>query len=356
MAIVFADNFKTYGGDEANMLNGVWAELGSVTGFNDLVEDPDPNVTGSVLFQDGNNWRARARMVYPGAARAVAGMSVRLWMNSLPSDTSIGTPCILFEDGGGADLGGIRVMPDGSFSVRVIPWSSGDPVLASTAPVISANAWNHIEIKFTAGASGEIEIRVNGLTVLASTGLTWGNTNSVSSVVLMNSGNGNLNNEYSYWKDLIMWDTLGTSNNNFLGTCHVYTLIPDSDDTLTWTPSTGTTGYDLIDETLTLNDADYISAADPPPAPSVFTVSDLPPEIVGVKALLPFVRARKIDGGDGNVQMGLTVNASTDLGTDRPITTAFTYFWDVSELSPDTGFAWTPTEVNNVKLQIDRTV
>ena len=102
------------------------------------------------------------------------------------------------------------------------------------------------------------------------------------------------------------------------------------------------------------NDADFISAGDPPPSPAVFTVSNLPPDIVGVKALIPVVRARKIDGGDGNIQVGLTGTA-TDLGADRPITTAFTYFWDVSELSPDTAAAWTPVEVDAVKLQIDRT-
>lgn len=75
-----------------------------------------------------------------------------------------------------------------------------------------------------------------------------------------------------------------------------------------------------------------------------------------MSALIPVVRVRKTDGGDGNVQVGLNSNGDSDLGSDRPITTAFTYYWDVSEISPDTATAYTPVEVNAVTMTIDRTV
>lgn len=358
MSILFADNFKNYGNSTARMLDGIWAEIAGITGDTQLLEDPDPNETGYVLSQFGSNSSRRARMVYPGGGKTVAGFSVRFWVSSLPpSLSSWGQPRILFEDNVGTDITGIAFLPDGGIGVTNNVTSSPPTFLAFTGPVITANAWNHIEGKLTTGGAGAgaIEIRINGITVLNETGLTWSASTPVSSFVLYQTGTASTAGTRGYWKDLILWDTAGTVNNDFIGTANIYTLRPTSDVSLNWTPSTGTTGWDLIDENDPVSDADFISAADPPPSPAVFDVTDLPPDIVTVKALLPFVRTRKIDGGDGNVQLGLT-GTLTDLGTDRPITTAFTSYWDVSELSPDTGVSWTPTEVNNVNLEINRTI
>jgi hypothetical protein len=106
------------------------------------------------------------------------------------------------------------------------------------------------------------------------------------------------------------------------------------------------------------NDLTYMSAADNPlPSPMRFEMEDLPPDITSVRALISVIRHRKIDGGDGNVQTALSPNGTNwDNGADRPITTAFQYDFDVSEISPATGSSWTPVEVDNLKLRIDRTL
>jgi hypothetical protein len=158
-----------------------------------------------------------------------------------------------------------------------------------------------------------------------------------------------------YVKDFVAWDTAGSQNNDFLGSVQVYTLQLDGDVSFNWDTSSGTVGYELIDE-LTPDDAGYISAGDPPPAASEFGFENLPVDITSVKGLLTVARMRKTDGGDGQVQMGLLSGVDADLGTDRPITTAFTYYWDVSELNPTTLAAWTPTEVDDAVVTIDRTV
>jgi hypothetical protein len=106
------------------------------------------------------------------------------------------------------------------------------------------------------------------------------------------------------------------------------------------------------------NDLTYMSAADSPlPSPMRFEMEDLPPDITSVRALISVTRHRKIDGGDGNVQTALSPNGTNwDNGADRPITTAFQYDFDVSEVSPVTSLPWTPVEVDNLKLRIDRTL
>lgn len=103
-------------------------------------------------------------------------------------------------------------------------------------------------------------------------------------------------------------------------------------------------------------DLSYLSADDTPPAPMQFQLQDLPPDVTSVRAILPVVRARKIDGGDGNIQTSLISNGDFANGVDRPITTAFTYYFDVNELSPDTGNPWTPVEFDAAMSQISRTL
>ena len=63
----------------------------------------------------------------------------------------------------------------------------------------------------------------------------------------------------------------------------------------------------------------------------------------------------KTDGGAATVQMSMRSNGSDDAGADNAITTAATYWYDISEIDPDTATAWTPTSVNNSLLVVDRT-
>jgi hypothetical protein len=158
-----------------------------------------------------------------------------------------------------------------------------------------------------------------------------------------------------FYKDMVFWDNSGSQNNDFIGSVIVKHLRPNEDVALNgWTTSSGSTGFNLINVSPP-NDATFIQADDTLPGIAQFDIDNLPPDIVTVRALIPITRSRKIDGGDGNLQTGLT-GTLTDLGADKPITTAFTYRWDVSELSPDTGTAWTPVEVDAVRFDIDRTL
>jgi hypothetical protein len=86
-------------------------------------------------------------------------------------------------------------------------------------------------------------------------------------------------------------------------------------------------------------------------------MTNLPPDISSVRGLISIVRARKTDGGDGDMQVSMTPNG-TDyvVGANRAITTAQTYWFDVSEISPATTVRYTPVEVNNLRLRLNRTL
>jgi hypothetical protein len=71
---------------------------------------------------------------------------------------------------------------------------------------------------------------------------------------------------------------------------------------------------------------------------------------------MPIHRSRKTDGGTGNIQLGVISGAATGLGVDRPITTAYTYWWDVFDSDPNIAAAWTKAAVNAMNLQLNRTL
>lgn len=379
MAILWADNFKNYGTNISRMLDGIYAEASTTTNRVILGADPDPNATGNVVSLN----RTISQSSYPftsasilrklyGASATTAGVSFRYYTPVLPNLNSVVACGVSFTDAGNIAQVSIRLRPNGALEVTrgsfnlgtISPSPGGTPgvILGETAAgVILPSSWNHIEIKTVISDTvGSVEIRVNGITVLNLTNqdtLASGTSGDIQQIRLAAcyvTGGNEPTNPRCYYKDLILWDNSGSVNNDFIGAASVYTLTPNSDDSFNWTPSTGSTGFNLIDEE-SPDDADYISAGDPPPAASTFGLTNLPPDIVSVKALIPVTRSRKIDGGDGNLQTGLK-GTLVDLGADYPITTAFTYRWDVSELSPDTGVPWTPVEVDAVKLQVNRTL
>lgn len=346
MSILFADDFKGYGFSSGLMLNGLWGSMPA-----SLIEDPDPNATGPVLCLSSAGFGPRRPFLQ--GSKTVVGVAFRLWLTGLPGgsgqlcamrDASNGFPCMLMLDATGAILVG-----------RNRPVNGAIPIIGQTAtPVITANAWNHIEVKFTMSSpvGGAVEVRVNGVTVLSLVNVNTG-ANSAEQVSL-ESGEGQFTG--ACIKDFVVWDNTGGQNTNFLGTVSVVGLVPTADVFLNWTPSTGTTGFNLLDNSPPVDGTDYISAGFPAPAASIFELDNLPVNVSSVRALITQIRARKEDGGDGNIQASLISGTDTGNGADRPITTAFTYYEDVFEVDPHTAAPWTPGAVDLARFKINRTV
>jgi len=356
MSIIFADfpseQIGLYGSTISNILNGLYAEIidtDSGASNTTITNDPDPSIgsAGRVLrtWSTFNGMQA-VRFVLP-TPNLTVGFGTRLWMTSLPS-TNTSTPFISFRNASNVELQILRILSTGAISF------AGE---TTTGPVVVANGYNHIEVKlFCNATTGTAEVRVNGAVVINATGLNTGAvavaqiTHGCSASVLATSASD------SYWKDTVYWDGSGSVGNDFQGSVSVRDLYTDADIDLNWTPSTGSTGWDLLDKTA-VDDTTYIEAGDPPPDPAVFSLTDLPTDVTSVRALLPIYRAVKTDGGDCSLQAGLTPNNTDwDDGADNPITTAYTFRWDVSELSPDTAAPWTPTEVNAAYVRINRTL
>jgi hypothetical protein len=391
MAIEWMENFSLYGtGATATnlMLNGLYASTTNEAGsnpqggsLNTVVTDPDPNATGSIVFRMGttlNNVGTGTTTSFTNLLRKVlntpktaVGAGVRLWFNTLPSSV-VDTCCGIFQfkDNNNNIIFNVEVTPTGRIQCwrGTITESSGASsnvnratIIAETVgPVIVTNAWQHVEIKATFDSiNGAIEIRVDGVTVINASNINTSASNAPCAAIAFHNfrrGTGGLGPPVWHIKDFIIWDTTGTYNNNFLGSVSIVKLVPDGDVALNWAPSTGSTGWNLLDNSPPLDATQYISADNAPPDAYVCSLTNLPPDITSVRGVMSIHRSRKIDGGDGNIQVSVVSGTDEQAGADRPITPAFTYWFDIFEEDPATSAPWTPTAVDAMNLKIDRTV
>lgn len=122
------------------------------------------------------------------------------------------------------------------------------------------------------------------------------------------------------------------------------------------TPPTDTgTGWNKINEVTPDEDVTFITAPTPAPAAYQALLTQLPSNVTTVRSVMTIHRSKKTDGGDASVQASLVSGANTGSGTSRPITTAYSYWWDIFEQDPS-GVNWSKTLVNALKLKLDRTV
>ncbi len=351
MALIYADipseDTGRYGTSKAFMTDGLWAQ---VTSAAELLDDPDPNITGNVLYLGS----AFARFVYP-AAVSTAGIATRVWIPNIPVGESTKPAIHQYRGGSNELLVTIYITPTGGISAYRWDGASATLLGQTTGPVVTANAWRHIESKvYFDNSAGTVEVRVEGVVVLDLNTLDTNPTQCAQVAIGVSVDNASVN-QLAYFKDVVFWDGTGSENTDFVGPCGVYRLTPNADVSSGWTPSTGSDDYALVDEAPPV-DSDYIYAGDPPPAASIMSMTNLPADIISVRGLVSVVRSEKSDGGDGSLQVSMSPNGTDwDDGSDDAITTAFAYTYDVSEVSPATTDPWTPVEVNAMEVKLNRT-
>ena len=359
MALQWADDFGRYGvGADSTefMLDGLpYANIGTGGSGGRAEASPDPNdtVRAFLIGFDGSNWQRDFRIALPNVVSNTVGILFRAWLSALPATDGQRPALVGVQRGDAEYMAYLQVEQNGSLTVVGRVGGSLVEIADTVNPVVQPNSFNHYEMVHNA-LLGEGQIYVNGILRLSYTGVDA----AVDAEIINFSYRSSVTIGPRIWiKDLVIWDSSGSNNNSVMGTVVVRRLRPNGDDTLGgWSPSTGSTGFNLLNKT-TPDDSTFLSGDDTPPDPMIYNLENLPPDITSVRALVPVVRMRKIDGGDANVQTALSPDGTNwDNGADRPITSAFSYYFDVSELDPATGLPWNPIGVDAALLRIDRTI
>lgn len=233
MTTLFMESFDQYGtgsSGRARMLDGVWAEI---------EDNGSPNVpsfgarTGNVAYRLGSGFgESNSRLVFP-AAETEFIMGFGFYLERLPiTDEEVQ---LNFRDAGNTTLLVLIFRPDGSIVLSTDD-SVANAVASSQGPVLVAGTWQHLEMKLAINAStGSFELRYNGDTSpkIDASNINTGSTD-VSQISFVNDG---ISGTDIFWiDDLVIRDTAGSVNNGFNGDTQVATLVPDSDETVNWTP------------------------------------------------------------------------------------------------------------------------
>lgn len=358
MAIQWADSFSRYGVTTSTAAGNTYMRDGLpyLNWEQPVLVDPDPLAAAKgeravyMRSSGGNDFYNYNYIALPTPINGVIGVNCRMWFSRMGGGEQ--RNCVaLFMNNSGSGVGSFMAYVLTEINGAISLYKGDGTLLNSTvSPAVSTNSWNHFETKYNT-ATGLVQVYLNGIKRLEGTAAT-----GTAYLLWIGARFGSTSSGGGYYKQLTIWDGTGSKNNDIMGTVVVGRKPPVGDVTLGgWLPSTGSTGYNLLAKT-TPNDATFLSADDSPPAAMQYSLADLDDEVTSVKGIVAVVRARKIDGGDANLQTSLISDGDDAPGADRPITSAYTYWFDVSEIDPHTSNSWTPTSFNAATEQIDRTV
>jgi hypothetical protein len=222
MSQIWMDGFDHYGGDEALMLDGAWAE---VLGTGATLAAPSFGArTGTFCLrsrQNTSNDNFFRRVL--GADFDTLFVGFGLYLSKIPNGADDFYP-IQFRTNTNTKIATMTIRSDGGLAFRS-DGNSGTILGQTTGPVLVAGSWQFVEVGiFRSDTVGTFEIRVGGVTVLSLSALDLGLLDIAQLVVNGNDLPGTTANVYM--DDLIVRDETGTTNNTFMGDLRVATLQP----------------------------------------------------------------------------------------------------------------------------------
>jgi hypothetical protein len=248
--------------------------------------------------------------------------------------TSTGT-ILTFRDASNNDMCDLRVIASGALQAT----RNGSALGSSATGVLVANAWCYVEVEFTRHASaGVFTVYVNGTAVI--------------SLTAQNTGANDIHSLRIDGISAVQWfDDLYTTNvATRVGECRVDVLAPTADTAQKdFTPSTGTSNYAMVDDTLYNDDTDYVSASTAGNK-DLYDVADLSFTPANVYAVQVTWRARKDDATARTVRANLKSGGTTTNGTTQAMGASYVSFHDLYLTDPNTSAAWTPTNVNAIQI------
>ena len=211
---------------------------------------------------------------------------------------------------------------------------------------ITVNTWTYLEFKFKLGSSGSFEVRQD--TVVVYTDSEPVNMGTENKFVIGSEDN---TNSSSYFDDVYLLDTTGSTNNDYLGAVHIERLSPAGNGNSTeLTPSAGS-NFECVDEGNPNGDSDYVESSTVG-AKDTYAMSD-PVAVSGsvVAARYGFTaRKSTIEGTIGITP--IIRSGGTDYDQTNVSLTSTGYVLSSGEISidPATSSTWTKAGIDAMEM------
>lgn len=337
MALVFMDSM-----DHVSVAQAATKSVRLVNPF--VSQTPRISGTGSsIRFNVDGEWES-PKGVWGNATTVGFGCGLIVGSTNAQTDALF----MIYADNGGIQMS-IGVRPSGAINI-----ARSTVAIVSSAPaevLIPFDTWVYFEMKMTlgSGTSGSASVKINGQTVLTATATnTLGQAGFGASYLRLLAAGSN-----TYIDDLVMWDTTGSHNNDFMGDVKVYQLMPDANgDTNDFTASAGS-NFQCVDETTPNDDTDYTQSSTVGHVDrySYATLTE-PGNIKGVMLNAYY---RKTDAYVRTTKLQAYSNSNLSESSEKYLGDSYKTDFAIFERNPDGAVAWTDTTINaasfGVKIQ-----
>jgi len=346
MALYLLEGFETYGGLTGATLQTameqIWSDPSPTSGSDAYIIGPGRGGTGACLYMPDSNSNVLLHHCGVQAQTWIIGFAVYLQGGSQAYGSY---HMYMAKD----DLGGEQLKLGLGAANGLQVWLNGTVHQAAAINTLRANQWNFVEIKYTVGASGSYEVRVNGITVLSATGVDtdWTGEGEVSAHSFRASYNG------QQLDDIYICDDSGPEFNDWLG--HNYTvvaLLPDGDTAqLDWSAEPVGNHYQTIDDTVG-NETDYVydSIAS---NEDLYDYDDLPVTPTSILVIDVWTQTALDIVGSESLIVTCKSGTTNSSGSIETITeTDYTTRHRLMSQDPDTASAWTEAGLNAAQFGV----
>lgn len=225
----------------------------------------------------------------------------------------------------------------------------------TSVSALTTGTWNYIEWKVTIADSisaGSCVLKVNGTTwVTVTTGQDTKNTTNTTATQTWFGDTSTITGTWLF-DDFYVCDQSGSTNNDFLGDCRIDMLLPNGDGNYTsFTPSTGSSHYQLVDEA-TPNTSDY-NQSNTTSQKDSYQMQNLTSSTGTIYGVQAIAAVMKDDAGSRLVKVGVRSSSTDSLSSVAAPSTSQLFVSNIHETDPATSAAWTDTAVNNAEFLVE---
>lgn len=342
--------------DDATATSTKWSRSGSST----LSAGTGRFGQNSVVCQSGSAQLLKIMLpsgLFTGTTLIVS-MDVKFESNAT-SAVNFGVP--IFEVSG-ATGSHLKIYLDSGGTIQIM--GAAGTFLGRAQHVFETGVWHTMEIKVNLADAGSLSMNLDGIAIFTS--LSGDFKQDAGALTLLNVWLAGRQN--TYYGDMVIMDTAGTVNNDFLTDFRFELQIPDADGaTLNWTASAGTR-FQTIDDAIGFSsgasgagyDTDYISDN---------TLNDINMSSHGAVTASGYtaiqftalVVVSRADTAGDKVAMLATSSASTTTGPDlglkvsgAPIAADYRWRRAYFDKDPNGSIAWTPTSINAAEFGVKK--
>jgi hypothetical protein len=344
MALLFCDSVRHY--STAARIAEKWT---AASGTSPTVHSTGGRGNGPALrfLASGGNYNYFFRKVLSGnAATLIAGFR----FTQIGAFSGTITPFVGFRDGGITQVSLAFTSSGNIVAYRGTPTTN---LLGTSTNAILLSALDYIEFKATFhGTTGTVEVRVNGSSTgwLNLTGLnTQATANAYANEVIFGQAVGTGNERY--FSDIVICDTSGSVNNDFLGEVNVDAYLPTgAGNYAQFTPSAGA-NWECVDEA-SPNTTDYVSSSTAGHI-DTYAFADMIGNNPQIKGVVNNLWALKTDSGTVFAKSKYRRNDTDYTGANLTPGTTYTALQHVYETDPATGDPWVKGDFNDAEFGVE---